>query len=50
MLCHWLASQEGFSTTWQKVFRTYLNSLKDSFKSATKIKSESKCGRKVSKF
>jgi hypothetical protein len=38
VLCDWLTSQEGFSTKWEQVFRTYLNNLKASFKNATKLK------------
>jgi hypothetical protein len=37
MLCHWLASQEGFSVGWWQVLRTCLNS----YKNATKLKSQS---------
>jgi hypothetical protein len=37
MLCHWLASQEGFSIGWWQVLRTCLNS----YKNATKLKSQS---------
>ncbi len=39
ILCHWLASQEGFKTV-----------KKTSLKNATKLNSESKCGQKLSKF
>jgi len=37
MLCHWLASEEGFSIGWWQVLRTCLNS----YKNATKLESQS---------
>jgi hypothetical protein len=48
ILCHWLASQEPFSIKWRQVFKTYLNNnlKKTKFKSAIKLKSESKCDPK----
>jgi hypothetical protein len=48
ILCHWLASQDPFSIKWRQVFKTYLNNnlKKTKFKSAIKLKSESKCDPK----
>jgi hypothetical protein len=49
LLCHWLASQEGFNIKWQHVFINYLNSLETSYKKTTKLKLQSKCGEKASR-
>jgi hypothetical protein len=38
MLHDWLASQEGFSTIWQQVFRTYPNNNKTIFHNVAKLK------------
>ncbi len=48
IFCHWLASQEPFSIKWRQVLKTYLNNnfKKTKFKSAIKLKSESKCDLK----
>ncbi len=43
MLCHWLASHDGFSIKCQQVLRTHLNSFKTSFQKATKLKIKLKC-------
>jgi len=40
MLPHWLGSQEGFNINWWKVFRTFLNSLKNLFKNLYQTKSK----------
>jgi hypothetical protein len=50
MLHHSLAFQEGFSTIWQQVFRTYPNNKKFIFQNDTKLKQESKCGEDFTKY